>query len=145
MPEHDLPYAHELPCWKTGKSSPDVWIERAKEVITKLGGELLQEAFGASNGRSAYMIRFQFGDETFRIVWPVLKTRMPSEDAAARVQAATLLYHDCKAKMVAAQVLGTRTAFFYALELPGGKVMAEIATPALMSSIPNVALIGHAT
>lgn len=140
---HELPMAHKMPYWGTGRSSPDVWIERTKDVIRKLGGANIQEAFGAADGRAAFMLRFEVGGETFKIVWPVLKVRHPKDEPAARVQAATLLYHDCKARAVSAAVLGTRTMFFHALELPGGKTVSEIATPELAHAMPKLPLLAH--
>ncbi len=139
---HELPMAHKMPYWQSGRSSPDVWIERTKKVIRDLGGTSISEAFGASEGRAAFMLRFESGGEFFRVVWPVLPTRTPKDEPAARTQAATLLYHDCKAKAVAAAVHGVRTAFFYALELPDKRTVSQLATPAL-AKFDQANLLGH--
>lgn len=137
----ELPYAHTLNYWQTGRSSPDVWIERTIGVISQLGATDISEAFGSAVGRAAYMLRFSIGEDTYRVVWPVLPTERPEQQAAARVQAATMLYHDCKAKALAAKVLGPRVVFFHALELPDGRVAAEIPAPAIATLMPK--LIGH--
>jgi hypothetical protein len=131
-----LPYADEIRYWKTGQSSPDAWIDKTVGVIKEMGGLNISEAFGSSRGRAAFCLAFEIGGERFRVVWPVLQTRRPDDERAARVQAATLLYHDCKAKAIAASVLGTRTAFFHALMLPDGRTLAEVANPLLAESIP---------
>jgi hypothetical protein len=141
--DHVLPKASKLPYWKSGKSAPDVWIQRTRDVISKIGGANISEAFGSSKGRAAFMLRFEIGGESFRVVWPVLP-HGPHDEKAARTQAATLLYHDCKAKAVAASVLGPRTAFFHALELPDGRTVGELATPNISQSIPDeIRLLSH--
>lgn len=98
--------------WKTSTAAPDSWIDKTKAEIRAAGGEVLKEAFGDQDGRAAFMLEFTFGADTFRAVWPVLPTRKPADARAARVQAATMLYHDVKSKCVSAKVHGLRAAFF---------------------------------
>lgn len=132
-----LPYAETLSYWKTSKSSPDAWIEKARRQIEQLGGMVTSEAFGRGpDGRSAYMLSFKIGGDTFRVVWPVLPVKDPHSERAARVQAATMLYHDIKAKCLSAAVLGARTAFFSYLLLPDGRQAAEVAAPELANLFP---------
>jgi hypothetical protein len=45
------------------------------------------------------MLEFDLGGERYKVVWPVLPTKT-GKDRAARVQAATALYHDVKARCV---------------------------------------------
>ena len=133
----ELPYAETLNYWKTGKSSPDAWIEKARRQIEKLGGVVTGEAFGRDgNGRAAYMLSFEIGGDAFRVVWPVLPVKNPRDERAARVQAATMLYHDVKARCLAAAVLGARTAFFAYLMLPDGRQAAEVGIPELARLSP---------
>lgn len=136
---HKLPYAEDINYWQTGKSAPDAWIEKAKREIAHIGGKIVGEAFGkdAITGRAAYMLQFILDNEPFKIVWPVLPTRGGREQAA-RIQAATLLYHDVKARCMAAAVLGKRAAFFSFLALPDGRTMADVATPELASALPDM-------
>lgn len=136
--EAKLPYGDEVPYWKTGRSSPDVWVEKTKSVLFRLGVKQVDEAFGSVNGRAAFMLAFESQGEKFRVCWPVLRVRKPEDEPAARIQAATLLYHDCKAKAVAASVLGLRTAFFAHVALPDGRTMADIATPLLAAQFPKL-------
>jgi len=135
----ELPYADTLNYWKTSNTSPDIWIERARRQIEKLGGIVISEAFGRDfSGRSAYMLTFEINNDTFRIVWPVLPVKNPREERAARIQAATMLYHDVKARSLASLVLGARTAFFAYFLLPNGRQAAEVAAPELGRLIPKM-------
>lgn len=132
----DLPFAEDINYWKTGRSAPDIWIERAVRQIEALGGEVVSEAFGRDgDGRGAFMLAFKLNGDGFKVVWPVLPSKR-GEEKAARVQAATLLYHDVKAKAITASVLGSRVAFFAHLALPDGRTASEVATPELTNAIP---------
>src|SRR5690242_10171387 len=109
----NLPFADEVPCFKSGQSAPDAWIDKAIAEIRKAGGEVTSHAFGheTNTGRAAFLLAFSLGTDDFRITWPVLPTKR-DEERAAKIQAATLLYHDVKAKCVKARIFGMRTAFF---------------------------------
>jgi len=136
---HDLPFAEHVNYYQTGHSSPDVWLARATTQIEAAGGAVLTEAFGRdSTGRAAYMLAFQIGPDRFKAVWPVLPTKKGGNDLAARVQAATLLYHDVKARCMTAKVLGMRAAFFTYLMLPDGRSATEVAAPELIDAMPKM-------
>ena len=61
-------YAEDLPCWKTGGSSPDRWIEKAKVEIERAGGEVLGDYFGNEGGLAAFVLKFRLeGEELFKI------------------------------------------------------------------------------
>ncbi len=133
----ELPYAEDVGhYWKTGSSSPESWMEKTKKLITDMGGAILTEAYGSANGRAAYMLALKIAGETYKVVWPVLPVYYGSKEIDARRQAATMLYHDIKAKCMTAAVLGARAAFFSYLELPDGRVASEAATPELASCFP---------
>ena len=121
--------------WQTSRSSPDQWIEKAKRQIASIGGKVLAEGFGASEGKEAYMLGFEFSGERFRIVWPVLPSKT-GNTLSARRQAATLLYHDIKAKCMTSKVIGKKAAFFSYLMLPDGRIASELASPELAKSFP---------
>lgn len=124
--------------WKTGTRAPDAWIDLAKKEIGSAGGKVLSEAYGRDDtGRAAFMLEFAFASERFRAIWPVLKSRTNNEKAA-RIQAATMLYHDVKARCVSAKVLGTRAAFFSYLLLPDGRTAAQVAAPELVTLYPKL-------
>lgn len=129
--------AEDLNYWQTSKSSPDTWIDRTKQQIETIGGKVLAEGYGSSDGRAAYMLAFQLAEEQFKIVWPVLPSRTGNQ-RAARVQAATMLYRDVKARCVSAQVLGTRNAFFAFLMLPDGQTISQVNTERLLNALPQL-------
>src|SRR3990172_2572306 len=133
-------WAEDLPYWMTGKSPPDTWIDKTVKVLEVLGGILLGEAFGKDgSGRSAYMLSASISGEIYRAIWPVSPSRTGNE-RAARIQAATMLYHDIKARSVSAYVLGTRAAFFTFLELPGGRTPAEMSVQEVSKALGLFAL-----
>ncbi len=129
-------YAQDLPYFDTGKSDPSRWIDRAKKEIEKAGGEVLADAFGAQKVdgkiKAAYMLQFTFGEDRFRVLWPVLEGKYTSNDrdhkflSKAKRQAATMLFHDVKAACVKARVMGARTAFFAHLELKDGQPITQL-------------------
>ena len=72
----DLPYAEDIGhYWETSKSSPEVWMDRARRLIGELGGVVNAEAFGSVEDRAAYMITFTMGEDKYKVVWPVLPSR----------------------------------------------------------------------
>lgn len=139
----ERPYAHTLPYWKTSTSSPDKWIDRALAVLKKLGAKDISHMFGSSNGSAAYMITFRAAGQTFRIVWPVMRLRDGDKERDGRRQAATLLYHDCKAKAVAAAAFGVEVAFVGQLVLPTGKTVEQSTVPQLSEHAKPLMLEDH--
>lgn len=137
-----LPYAEDINYWKTGRSDPDVWMQRAKAQIEKLGVKLLSEGYGKSGDRAAYLLHFEAQGEQFRVIWQVLPTKT-GDERAAKIQAATLLYHDVKAKCLEATVKGARVAFFEYLLLPDGKTASEASNKELLEGIPKQLLISE--
>lgn len=129
---HELPYCDELPYWRTSRTSPDGWIVKTIKLLRDLGADSVSDAFvSANDGRATFAIVFTFEGDTFRVVWPVMRIRNPKDESASRIQAATLLYHDCKAKAVSAKALGVRTAFIGQLLLKNGKTVQESQLPIL--------------
>ena len=134
----DLPYAEDVGhYWQTSQSSPDVWMDRAKRVIQDLGGEIIADAYGSSSGSAAFMLAFKIKGQNYKAVWPVLPSLSGKEGAAKR-QAATMLYHDVKAKAMTASVLGVEVAFFSYMMLPDGRVSSELARPELAEAFPKL-------
>ena len=134
-----LPYGEDVNYWKTSSLAPATWIEKTKKLIQKFGGEVLTEGFGSESitGKSAFMLTFEIEGDKFKVIWPVLPSKKGSEGAARR-QAATMLYHDTKAKCLSAVVLGARAAFFSYLLLPDGRTTSEASFPELAKDIPNL-------
>lgn len=134
----NLPYAEDIGhYWQTSQSSPDTWIEKAKKIIVDLGGQILADGFGSAGGHAAFMLAFSIKEQNYKVVWPVLPS-CSGKDAAAKRQAATLLYHDVKAKAMTASVLGIEVAFFSYLMLPDGRVSSELARPELVEIFPKL-------
>ncbi len=135
-----LPYAEDINYWKTSASGADAWLEKTSKLIQRLGGKVLAEGYGSEpgSGRAAFMLTFEISGERYQIIWPVLPTRLQKDERAARVQAATFLYHDTKAKCLKATIFGARTAFFEYVMLPDGRTASQVTTPELVHAIPEM-------
>ncbi len=141
MSEQLFPFAETVPYWQTSRSTPDTWLDRAEKEIVKRGGRVNLRALtsGAALGLEAFHFVFDLDGDQYRLTWPVLPTKNGDKQAAARRQAATLLYHDVKAKCVSATVLGTRRAFHSYLYLPGaGKTVSELSDPDFIAALPKL-------
>lgn len=137
MPEY---YAEDLNYWKTGTSNPDTIMQNAKSEIESINGVINGEAFMKVGERSVYMLTFTIGDDLFKAAWPVLESRTGNL-LAARRQAATMLYHDVKAKVVMAKVMGARVAFMPFLVLPSGRGAAEATNRELADGLREITTI----
>lgn len=142
---NQLPYAKDLPYWRSGSSAPDVWLEKAVAIVKKLGGTNVSCLSGMTDNGGTFLMQFDHGTERYRVIWPVLRVQRPDEMRAAQIQAATMLYHDCKAKALVAQVLGIRTAFIGQLLVNESQTVSQIATPLLAESVKPLALLSHKT
>ncbi len=141
MIERLFPYAETVPYWQTSRSTPDTWLDRAEKEIVKRGGHLTARALtsDADLGLEAFHFVFDLDGDQYRLTWPVLPTQKADKQAAARRQAATLLFHDVKAKCVSASVLGFRRAFHGQLYLPDmGKTVSELSDPEFMGALPKL-------
>ena len=132
----DLPFAEDIGhYWKTGQRSPEQWMELTCKLIEGLGGTVVAEGFGRTEEQGAYMLGFEIGEDSFKVVWPVLPSRT-GQDLSARRQAATLLHHDIKAKAMTASVLGSKAAFFSYILLSDGRTASTLAVPELAQVFP---------
>ena len=122
--------------WQTSKTAPDIWLDKTEGMIEVHGGVVLSRGHGKAEGREAYMLAFELEGRPYKIIWPVLGSKR--SERSARIQAATLLHHDVKSKIVAAKVLGNRTAFFQYLILADGRTTAEVADPELLDMLPDL-------
>ena len=135
----DRPNAEDVNYWKTSRSSPDTWLDRAEKLIINMGGMVRLRGRGTSDAVAAYMFIFEIDDNVYKVIWPVLHSSTGNERAAL-VQAATMLHHDIKAKCISAVVLGARAAFFSYLMLPDGRTAAETENyelPDMLASLTN--------
>lgn len=133
-----IPFAETINYWKSSNTSPDTWLDKTRKLIEKHGGVVLNEGYGNDGQRAAYLLTFRFGEDSFRIVWPVLPTKDGKNERAARIQAATMIYHDVKTRIISSAVLGTRTAFFAYFLLPDGRQAATVAVPELENVMPRL-------
>jgi len=125
----DTLYAEDIGhFWKTSKAGADKWIDKTLKLIIQHGGTPLQSLSGMdlAKGRSAFMISFEMGGDTFKITWPVLPSKR-GDNQAARVQSATMLHHTIKSRLLEAKIRGPRAALFSFLALPSGKVAGDLA------------------
>jgi len=129
--------AEDVNYWQTSKSSPDTWVERAKKEILRAGGQVLAEGFVSDPRGTAFMLAFTLEGDNFKMIWPVLEPKTGNLKAA-RIQAATALYHEVKAACVKAKFLGTRAAFFAYLQLPDGRTAFQVSTPELLDAMPRM-------
>ena len=131
--------AEDVNYWKTGRSSADSWLEKAKKEIKGAGGQVVGSGSFSEDitGRAGFMLAFRLEGEEFAIKWPVLKSKTGDFSAAQR-QAATALYHEVKAACVKVKFLGARSAFFAYLMLPDGRTAAEAASPELVEILPAI-------
>lgn len=107
--------------YQTSTTSPDDWQDKTRRLIEKHGGNVRSWGFGSNTGTEAYILVFSFRGRDFRIIWPVLPTKRALR--AARIQAATLMYHDVVARLLVAKVFGFDFAFFQYLLSPDGNTM----------------------
>ena len=126
--------------WKTGERGADTQLDRAAQLIIDAGGVIKARGLGMFGGNEAVLLGYELDGESYRITWPALPTRSdsPKDRRAARIQAATFVYHDVKAKCMAAQVLGTRTAMLPYLLTANGRTVAELSNPELEKSLPKL-------
>lgn len=136
-------YSENVNYWETGKSSPDIWLEKAKTEIKRVGGVVAGSAIVSDEiaGRYAFMVAFSLGSDDFKITWPVLKSKT-NNLKAARIQAATALYHEVKAACVKVKFLGARSAFFAYLMLSDGRTASEVGGDELAEILPQLLLGG---
>lgn len=136
-----MAYAENVNYWKTGKSSPDIWLEKAKTEIRRVGGVIAGSVIASDEiaGRYAFMLVFSLGNDKFKMTWPVLKTKTGNLKAA-RIQAATALYHEVKAACVKVKFLGARSAFFAYLMLDDGRTASEVGGNELTEILPRMLL-----
>lgn len=133
-----LPYAEDLNYWKTSRSGAGDWIAKTEKLIADFGGTVYMSAKGRGfEGRMGYMIEFAFGDDRFRLVWPILPIRSgyAKDEPAAERQAATMIYHDVKSRAMRHAIFGARVAFFEFLLLEDGRIAAQLAPDEMISGM----------
>jgi hypothetical protein len=129
------------------------WLDNAVKQLKDHGATDIVIAQGGQGGREVFMLQFTLRGMKHKVVWPVLPLSMHVKDTesnlnAARRQAATSLYHDVKARCVAATRYGDRFGFFQFQLLPDGRTIQECSLPELSEGLPKLmspADAGHLT
>jgi len=121
----ELPFAEELPYWKTSKSGADSWLDKTERLLTEADGRVDVRMIGRQGDLEGIVFGFTLGGDAFKLSWPVLPTRKESDRPAARRQAATMIYHDTKARVGRLRIFGPRVVFADWLLLDGGVTIAE--------------------
>lgn len=132
-------YAEDVNYFRTSKSGADTWLERAKAEIKRVGGQVVGSGSFTEDisGRAGFMLAFRLDDDDFTVKWPVLQSKT-NQHRAARVQAATALYHEIKNACVKLRFLGARSAFLPYLMLPDGRTAAEVTSSQLLEALPAI-------
>lgn len=137
-----LPFAEEINYYKTSEASPGSWLEKTEILIEKLGGHVSMVGKGRDeDGRTAFAMEFSFPPDRFRAIYPVLPSKWEDPTSvdlrAAERQAATLLFHDVKARCLRSKIFGPRSAFFEFLLLSDGRSVAHLANEELIEYTPK--------
>lgn len=125
-PINNLPYAEDQSYWKTSKSGIESWLDKTEKLIESVNGIIDTRIVGKSGGKEAIMFGFSIGSDHFKILWPVLPTKKETDKSAALRQAATMIYHDTKARLLRIKIFGPRVVFSDWLLLGNGKTIAEL-------------------
>ena len=133
----DLPYGEDVNYWQSGQGSPDTWIDRTVKLIESVDGYVHQEGFMRQGGVACFMLEFTLGPDRYRVVYPVLPSKKGNTSAARR-QAATMLYHDVKQRVVNAKVFGVKDAFLQFLLLEDGQTVSYHADSNLLGVMNNL-------
>lgn len=132
---NNLPLAETQPYWKTSKSGVETWLDKTEKLIEKVGGKVDTRIVGKSGGREGILFAFFLGPDQFKMSWPALPTKKPEDRSAALRQAATMIYHDTKARINRIEIFGAKVVFADWYLLPSGKTLAESNTETFSQQI----------
>lgn len=134
-----LPYAEDVNYWRTGRTSPDGWIDKAIKMLIELDAKISVKGMVWQDGHAAAVMAWTLDGESYRIMWPVLVTRDGNTDhVAARIQAATFLYRHVKARCMEAKIFGARTAFIGSLMVDRQRTVSQLANEDLRRVTPKL-------
>lgn len=135
-----LPEAESMNYFKSSSSGPDTWLDKAEKMIEDQGGAVSIRGVGKENGNMAYFMEFEFPPDRFRLVWPVLPVKKEANLLAAKRQAATMMFHDIKARALRFRIFGARTAYFEFLLLGDGRTAGQASGAELEAFTPAALL-----
>ena len=114
------------------------WLEKTEVLIKNFGGAHIVSSKGSDGDKTAYLIQFDYQGDTYRVFWPVLPYQREEHELAANRQAATMLYHDVKDRLLRVKVFGVRQSFFEHMLLPSGKTVGSLSNSDLQDQIPKI-------
>lgn len=117
------------------------WLEKAADEVRAVAGNVKGVSeITTDAGSVVFVMIFDLGGDRFKVQWPVLTPRVmhPVNAKSAKIQAATALYHDVKARCVTLKFLGSRDAFMPFLLLEGGKTVSEAVPEVFLRALPEV-------
>lgn len=126
MEQHELPYAETVNYWNTGRRDAATWLEDSFNMVHGIGGN--PHGYQINRGNSPCIaMRFDIAGRMYNIVWPILPTKGKNNDKATQRQAATFIFHEVKACVLRAKVLGVERAFIQYLSLGNGLTVQDFA------------------
>lgn len=141
MNTQDLPFAEDMPYWKTSKSGVESWMDKTEVLIDSIGGRVDTRIIGKSGGKEGIMFGFFINGDAYKLMWPVLPTKKEADRGAALRQCATMIYHDTKARINRIRIFGPRVVFSDWLVLESGKTLAETAGDMVPAAIQGIKLL----
>ena len=120
-----LPNAEDLPYWKSGQSPAESWLDKTEKLLVDAGGTVQLRMVGRQGEIEGIIFGFVLAGDSYKLSWPVLPTRKEADRPAARRQAATMIYHDTKARVARLRIFGPRVVFADWLVLGDGSTVAE--------------------
>lgn len=133
----DLPFAKDLPFFKTSQSDPEKWLDKTEKLIESIGGRVDTRVTARANGKQGILIGFIIEGDYYKLTYPVLAVKDEKNGYAALRQCATLIYHDVKSRVNRIRIFHPRVVFADFLVLRDGSTLAESATtdiPDLLTS-----------
>jgi hypothetical protein len=137
----ELPYAETMPYWKTSKSGIENWLNKTEKLIEGIGGRVDTRIVGKSGGKEGIVFGYFIENDPYKISWPVLPTKKSEDSGAASRQAATMIYHDTKARINRLAIFGARVVFSDWLIGQDGKTIAECHPDMIPAAIANIKLL----
>jgi hypothetical protein len=149
-----IQYAEDLNYWDT-TVQPGKSLGEIQDLLTDFGVINVIVTQGQSNGRLAWLIRFQWMDRTYRFLFTPLPCRWSSKvssfggkrrqhDEQARYQMGRIAVNFVKAILTAAQM--NPGALFGFVEIPGTgggqfpAIAAELDISGLVAALPDISI-----
>ncbi|WP_338765917.1 hypothetical protein WAF17_02655 [Bernardetia sp. ABR2-2B] len=133
-----LPFAENMPYWKTSQSGVETWLDKVEKMIVEMGGQVDTRLAGKQRGREAILFEFTVQNDIYKILYPVLPTKKDKDKNAALRQCATLIYHDVKSRLNRIKIFGIRVVFSDYLVLDNGQTLSQIGNDYSIADIKQI-------